>query len=495
MGNFLKIHPNDNVIVATTAIAKDEALNVEGNKIKVEDNIIAGHKIAITAIQKGENVIKYGNPIGYATIDIQPGSHIHVQNVKTNLSDCMEYEYHPKFQELNISPLNKTFKGYKRNNGDVGIRNELWIIPTVGCVNGQAKSIVELFKQQHHTEVIENIHVFGHNYGCSQLGDDHLNTRTVLGNMIKHPNAGGVLVLGLGCENNQISELKKSLGEFDESRIKFLNSQDVDDEIEAGLLLIEELYSLMQNDHRTDCSLADLKIGLKCGGSDGFSGITANPLLGLFSDILIANGGSTVLTEVPEMFGAEHILMERSENQLVFDKTVSLINDFKEYFIKHDQPIYENPSPGNKAGGITTLEDKSLGCTQKGGSAKIVDVLKYGEVIQKNGLNLLSSPGNDLVAASALGFSGCQMVLFTTGRGTPFGSFIPTMKISTNSELAKRKPHWIDFNAGSVLDTGDMQSLANEFLKFIIDIASGKKLNHEKTGFREIAIFKTGVTL
>jgi len=495
MEKIVKIHQKDNVVVAISDISRGESVAVEGQPIIVADDIPAGHKIAIRKIVANQDVIKYGNPIGYALNDIQIGDHVHVQNVKTKLSDCMAYEYHPKSKELATRNSNRIFKGYKRKNGDVGIRNELWIIPTVGCVNGQANSIVKEFRQQHHTENIDNIHVFGHNYGCSQLGDDHNNTRTVLGDMIKHPNAGGVLVIGLGCENNQISQLKESLGEFDESRVRFLNSQDVEDEIEEGVKLVEELYTQMQVDKRISCPISDLKIGLKCGGSDGFSGITANPLLGMFSDFLIANGGSTILTEVPEMFGAEHILMERAENRAVFDKTVTLINEFKEYFIKHDQPIYENPSPGNKAGGITTLEDKSLGCTQKGGSAKIVDVLKYGEIIHKNGLNLLSSPGNDLVAASALGFSGCQMVLFTTGRGTPFGSFVPTMKISTNSKLAKRKPHWIDFNAGTLLETGNMNDLAEEFLNYIIEVASGVELNHEKTGFREIAIFKTGVTL
>lgn len=495
MGKVLKIHEKDNVVVAISAINKGEIIYVDDQKIELQEDIQAGHKIAIQNITTNQDVIKYGNPIGFALKDIKIGDHVHVQNIKTKLTNCIEYEYKPQINDLAIKASNKTFKGYKRKNGDTGIRNELWIIPTVGCVNGQANAIVKLFKQQHPSRKIENIHVFGHNYGCSQLGDDHNNTRTVLGNMIKHPNAGGVLVLGLGCENNQISKLKESLGEYDESRVRFLISQDVEDEIEEGIKLVEELYNAMQTDERTNCSISDLKIGLKCGGSDGFSGITANPLLGIFSDLLIANGGSTILTEVPEMFGAEHILMKRAENREVFDKTVALINDFKEYFIKHNQPIYENPSPGNKAGGISTLEDKSLGCTQKGGSAKIVDVLKYGEPIQKNGLNLLSSPGNDLVAASALGFSGCQMVLFTTGRGTPFGSFIPTMKISTNSDLAKRKPHWIDFNAGSLLETNNMNNLSDEFFDYIIAVANGLELNHEKTDFREIAIFKTGVTL
>ncbi len=495
MKKILKINDNDNVVVAIEALIKCDVIEINNQNITINSDIPSGHKIAIQKIENQGNVIKYGTPIGYALEEIQIGDHVHVHNVKTNLSDCMNYEYKPKIIELEEGKFEKNFKGFKRKNGDVGIRNELWIIPTVGCVNGQANNIVKKFQNHHHTEQIEHVHVFGHSYGCSQLGDDHNNTRTAIVDMIKHPNAGGILIIGLGCENNQISKLKEVLGEYDSERVKFLNCQDVEDEINEGVKLVEELQSVMQKDERTDCPISDLKIGLKCGGSDGFSGITANPLLGVFSDQLIANGGSTVLTEVPEMFGAEHIIMERAANKEVFDKTVSLINDFKQYFIKHDQPIYENPSPGNKSGGITTLEDKSLGCTQKGGTAKVVDVLKYGERIQKNGLNLLSSPGNDLVAASALGFSGCQMVLFTTGRGTPFGSFIPTMKIATNSNLDKRKPHWIDFNAGTLLENSDITKLSEQFLDYVTEVASGKELNHEISGFREIAIFKTGVTL
>lgn len=313
--------------------------------------------------------------------------------------------------------------------------------------------------------------------------------------MVKHPNAGGVLVLALGCENNQLEAFKVGLGEYDEKRVKFLELQKVENELEIGVQLLKELYDEMKDDVRTDVPLSELKVGMKCGGSDGFSGITANPLVGAFSDFLISQGGTTILTEVPEMFGAETLLMERAENEEVFNKTVDLINDFKAYFTKYDQPIYENPSPGNKAGGITTLEDKSLGCTQKGGTAIVVDVLKYGDRLKKNGLNLLTGPGNDLVSATGLASTGCQMVLFTTGRGTPFGSFVPTMKVSTNTDLYKRKPHWIDFNAGVLVEDKSMDEVLEDFIQYVIKVASGEWVNQEKNGFREIAIFKTGVTL
>ncbi|WP_443663108.1 UxaA family hydrolase, partial [Clostridium sp.] len=384
---------------------------------------------------------------------------------------------------------------YKRENGNVGIRNELWIVPTVGCVNGIADRIIDRFKEMVGNLTIDNVLVLKHNYGCSQLGEDHISTRTILGDAVKHPNNGGVLVLGLGCENNTMVDFKKSLGKFNKKRVKFLISQEVSDEIQEGANLLVELYENMKTDKREICSLSELKIGLKCGGSDGFSGITGNPLVGKFSDFLVAQGGTTVLTEVPEMFGAETLLMARAKNKDVFNKTVHLINDFKEYFMKYDQPVYENPSPGNKAGGITTLEDKSLGCTQKAGTATVVDVLKYGETLKEKGLNLLSAPGNDLVAASALASAGCQMVLFTTGRGTPFGSFVPTMKISTNTQIFELKPHWIDFNAGSLTKDKTLHDLTEEFIVYIIKVASGELVNNEKNNFRELAIFKSGVTL
>jgi len=396
---------------------------------------------------------------------------------------------------LRYSQRQLTFEGYKRANGDAGIRNELWIVPTVGCVNGQAQQIADRFKFENNPTDIDGVEVFKHNYGCSQLGDDHVNTQKALADVINHPNAGGVLVIGLGCENNQIEHLKKFIGDYDSSRVRFLVAQDVDDEVEVGFGILNEIYAVMRSDRRESLPLSELKVGLKCGGSDGFSGITANPLVGAFSDFLIAQGGTTILTEVPEMFGAETLLMERALDKEVFDKTVKLINDFKDYYLQHNLPVYENPSPGNKQGGISTLEDKSLGCTQKGGSATVVDVLEYAERIKKRGLNLLSAPGNDLVASSSLGFSGCQLVLFTTGRGTPFGSFVPTMKISTNSALFNKKKNWIDFNAGQLLEDKTMDELLEEFIGFVIQVASGKKLKHELSGFKEIAIFKTGVTL
>jgi len=495
MDKLIKINQRDNVAVCLESLAKGEKFVIDTREIVVKDAIPAGHKIALVPLAEGDNVVKYGESIGHATCAAEAGSHLHSHNVKTNLSGNLEYTFNQKLRHLKIPVNERSFKGYLRKNGEVGIRNELWIVPTVGCVNGQAQQMIERFKSLVHPQGIDAVEVFKHNYGCSQLGDDHINTRTALADLVKHPNAGGVLVLSLGCENLQMEEFRAALGDYDKQRIRFLKAQEVSDEIAEGVTILREIYEVMRNDRRIAVPVSSFKIGLKCGGSDGFSGITANPLLGAFSDYLVAAGGTTVLTEVPEMFGAETILMERAENEEVFNKTVKLINDFKDYFSAHNQPVYENPSPGNKEGGITTLEEKSLGCTQKCGNATVVDVLKYGERIHKNGLNLLSAPGNDLVATSALGFSGCQMVLFTTGRGTPFGSFIPTMKISTNTPLFLKKRNWIDFNAGELLHNETMNGLMEKLLDFVIKIAEGEQLNHEKTGFKEIAIFKMGVTL
>jgi altronate hydrolase len=495
MKPIIKIHNRDNVVIALKNFSQGETIEIDGKSIVLLNDIEKAHKIAIKDIEEGAEIIKYGYPIGKTTAAIKTGEHVHTHNVRTGLGELLEYSYNPQLTELTHPKRNLTFSGYRRKNGEVGIRNEIWIVPTVGCVNGVAEQIIREFKAQVNPTDIEGIEVFKHNYGCSQLGDDHKNTRTMLGDIALHPNAGGVLVLGLGCENNKIDEFAESLGDYDKGRIKFLASQKAQDEVEEAVELLKQIYEEVRKDKREPIPISELKVGLKCGGSDGLSGITANPLVGYFSDFLISQGGTTTLTEVPEMFGAETILMDRCVNSEVFEKTVHLINDFKQYFIDLKQPIYENPSPGNKAGGITTLEDKSLGCTQKGGIANVVDVLKYGERLKTKGLNLLSSPGNDLVATTALGASGSHLVLFTTGRGTPFGSFIPTLKISTNSELAAKKPHWIDYNAGPLAEDKSFDEALEELVDKIIKIASGEKANHEKAGFREIALFKSGVTL
>lgn len=495
MKETIKIHELDNVAVALKDFEAGEAFTLGEERILLKDALKRGHKVALSRIAVGEPIIKYGYPIGHAVTAIETGETVHTHNVKTNLHDVMSYTYAPINTEKQYPKRDLTFKGYRRKNGEVGIRNELWIVPAVGCVNGIADLIIREFKQEvGDIAPFESTLVLKHNFGCSQLGDDHENTRTILIDAIKHPNAAGVLVLGLGCENNTIEEMKAELGDYDTSRVKFLVSQQVEDEVEAGVQALLEIHEAVKGDRREDVPISELRIGLKCGGSDGLSGITANPLLGRFSDFLIAQGGTTVLTEVPEMFGAETILMNRAKNEDTFEQIVDLINDFKQYFIDHKQPIYENPSPGNKAGGITTLEDKSLGCTQKAGTAEVVDVLKYGERLSERGLNLLSAPGNDLVACTALASAGCQLVLFTTGRGTPFGSFVPTMKISTNTSIYEQKKHWIDFNAGTLLETDEEQVL-EDFIHYIIDVASGKQLNHERNEFKEMAIFKSGVTL
>ncbi len=495
MKEFIKIHDEDNVLVVLRTYTTGETIEFNGIKIRANDDIPKGHKIAIKEIKKNDVVIKYGQPIGFVLEDIVPGDHIHVHNTKTKLRGTNDYSFNQNLADRDIQNEGRVFMGYRRKDGSVGIRNELWIVPTVGCVNGTGQMIVDTFKSEGNILSIDHVEVYKHNYGCSQLGEDHENTKKILRGLVKHPNCGGVLVLGLGCENNQVADFKEFLGEIDEQRVKFLVTQEVEDEIEEGIQRIKEIYDAMKDDQREEVPLSELKVGLKCGGSDGLSGITANPLLGEFSDYLIAQGGTSILTEVPEMFGAETILMERAKDEDTFHKIVALINDFKEYFLTNKQTIYENPSPGNKTGGITTLEDKSLGCTQKAGHSKVVDVVKYGDISKARGLNLLSAPGNDLVAATALAAAGCHIVLFTTGRGTPFGTFVPTMKISTNSELYNKKKNWIDFNAGTLVEDKSMEDVLVTFIDYVIEVASGERVNNEKNQFREIAIFKTGVTL
>ena len=491
---LLQIHPSDTVAVAIEPLKAGTEYSLGEKTVVAKDEIPAGHKIALVPMEQGENVIKYGAPIGHAKMRIEAGSHVHTHNVKSNLSGQLSYTYTPDICDL--SPKTpRTFWGYQRKDGTVGIRNEVWIVPTVGCVNSIVREI-ESQAQPLKTENIDAVTSFCHPYGCSQLGDDQTMTLKYLSGLIRHPNAAAVLVVGLGCENGNIEELKKILGTWDEDRVKFLVAQDHEDEIEAALSLLKDLCRYADSFRRTERSASELVIGLKCGGSDGFSGITANPLLGALSDDLIAQGGSALLTEVPEMFGAETLLMNRCRTEEQFDKTVDLINDFKGYFLRYGEKTDENPSPGNKAGGITTLEDKSLGCTQKGGSAPVEDVLRYGDPLRKKGLSLLQSPGNDLVAADALMASGAQMVLFTTGRGTPFGCPIPTVKISSNTNLYQRKKNWIDFDAGRLLSETSMEDLEREFLEYVLDLASGKiRAKSEFLDRHDLAIFKDGVTL
>ena len=492
---FLKINPADSVVVCLQPKKKGDIIEIDGLKVVVSQDTPAGHKVLIKDAPKGTDIIKYGYPIGHAKEDLKAGDWVNENNLKTNLSGTLEYTYNPVNQELDIKKENRTFKGYVRKNGDVGVRNEIWIVPTVGCVNGIAERLVDALKKETGEKGIDAIHAWHHNFGCSQLSGDHENTRKVLRDICLHPNAGAVLVLSLGCENNQPDDFMKMLGDYDKDRIKLLITQKVDDEMEAGMEILRELYDIARQDKRTEVPVSKLRVGLKCGGSDGFSGITANPLVGEFSDWLVAQGGTSVLTEVPEMFGAETILMNRCRTEDLFNQTVSMINNFKEYFLSHGEPVGENPSPGNKAGGISTLEDKALGCTQKCGKAPVSGVMEYGDRLEHDGLNLLSAPGNDLVAATALASCGCHLVLFTTGRGTPFGTFVPTMKIATNPYLASHKKNWSDFSAGQLVEGRTMQELVPEFIDKVLAVASGELAKNEENGYREISIFKNGVTL
>ena len=494
--SVLKIHDNDNVAVALEEVKKGDEIPQGLSTLFACNDIPKGHKISLEDLKRGENVIKYGFPIGHVTQNVPAGAWLHDHNVKTNLGDLLEYSYEPNLPEEKSVEYNQTFRGYRRKGGRVGVRNEIWVIPTVSCVNRTAQILAKQGNEKvRDIANIEGVFEFTHPHGCSQLGNDQRATQRILAALVNHPNAGGVLVLGLGCENNGVAEFKTVLGDYDTNRVKFLIAQEVEDEIAVGSVIVAELIDYVSQYEREDCPVSELVVGLKCGGSDAFSGITANPLIGSFSDKLIACGGSTILTEVPEMFGAETILMNRAKDKTIFDKTVKLINDFKAYFKSYNQPIYENPSPGNKKGGISTLEEKSLGCTQKGGRSIVVDVLGYGESIKSKGLNLLNGPGNDAISATALVAGGCHIILFSTGRGTPLGTAVPTIKLASNSGLFNRKASWIDFDAGKLLAGYSLKELTEEFFAYLLEVASGRPTKTEDMGFRDIAIFKNGVIL
>ena len=490
MADLIKIHPNDTVAVALRLVPKGTVWQ----GIESAEDIPQGHKMALTAMEENDQVVKYGFSIGHATKSIRPGQWVHSQNMATNLSGEVTYSYEPKV-EFPKPQQPGVFHGFRRKDGSVGIRNEIWIIPTVGCVNDVAKALAAR-NQDLVSGSVEGLYAFTHPFGCSQTGGDHAQTRKLLAALAKHPNAAAVLVLGLGCENLTQAQFQDELGDFDRERIRFLVCQEVQDEMETGRAILQECAAFAATFNREPVGADELVIGMKCGGSDGLSGITANPVVGRFSDMLVAQGGSTVLTEVPEMFGAEGFLMDRCVDEQVFDKAVGMINGFKAYFLNHNEVVYENPSPGNREGGITTLEDKSCGCVQKGGSAPIMDVIGYGDRVTAKGLNMLYGPGNDLVSSTALTAAGAHMVLFTTGRGTPFGAPAPTMKIATNTPLAIKKAGWIDFNAGTVADgTKTLDESAADLMAFVLEVASGKQTRNEEKGYREISIFKGGVVL
>ena len=493
MNKLVQIGPRDMVAVALQPLEAGVPVACGAMEITPLEDIPMGHKVALQDIKAGERVIKYSFPIGVATEDIPRGGHVHTNNLHTGLSGAKSYTYEPSHPALQAREP-ATFMGYPRKVGRPGIRNELWVVPTVGCVNDNAKALARM-AQKLVGGAVEGVYAFPHPYGCSQMGEDQENSRRALANLITHPNAGGVLLVGLGCENSGVGELMSRIGEHDPDRLRTMICQDEEDELETGMALLEELAANMRRDERKPCPASELVVGLKCGGSDGLSGITANPTIGVFSDLLTSMGGSTILTEVPEMFGAETILMSRCADEEVFGKAVHLINDFKEYFESYHMPVYENPSPGNKAGGITTLEDKALGCTQKSGHGPVKGVLKYAEKLHTPGLNLLSAPGNDLVASTATALSGAQMVLFSTGRGTPFGSPVPTVKIASNSPLAQKKRNWIDFDAGRLLSGMTLEQLGGELMDFVLEVASGRQTRNEINGYHDMAIFKQGVTL
>ncbi len=490
---WLQVRPEDSVAIALRDLKAGEDVVVDGRALRLSDDIPTGHKFAVTAIATGESVVKFGFPIGRASQAISVGEHVHAHNLVTGLSGVEDYRYAPAPVAAPTADNTQTFMGYRRSDGRVGIRNEIWILCTVGCVARTAQRLAKSAEARFAGR-IDGVHALTHPLGCSQLGDDLGHTRKLLASLAMHPNASGVLIVGLGCENNQLSALIKEI-DRPADRLKYFAAQMVDDENEAGLEALEALVAVVEKDRREPCSLKDLAIGVKCGGSDAFSGLTANPLVGKIADRVAFAGGKAIMTEIPEIFGAERILMARAKDEQVFHEVVDVVNDFKNYFLAHNQPVFENPSPGNKAGGITTLEEKSLGAVQKGGQSPLNEVLRYGQRAHEAGLSLLEAPGNDAVSSTALTAAGAVIVLFTTGRGTPLGFPAPTLKIASNTALAEKKPHWIDFDAGQTLAGESLDHCADALMDLILKTASGQPSCNEKNDEREIAIWKNGVTL
>jgi len=494
--HLLALDPADNVAVALTPLFAGTELLVDGAPLTVHEDVPAGHKIALADLEPGQLVIKYGHPIGTVTRRVTRGDWLHTHSMRTTLEGVVTYRYEPIEVAQPATSGGGTFAGYRRASGAVGTRNEVWVVNTVGCVNRSAERITRLCREQFH-EGTDGVHTFAHPYGCSQAGDDLESTRRILAALLGHPNAGGVLLMGLGCEDNQIDGMLEAAGDVDRSRIRHFDSQDVRDDVEHGVALVGELVERMRHDRRTEHGTGDLVAGLKCGGSDGLSGITANSLVGRIADRITAEGGAAILTEVPEMFGAEQALMNRAVDERVFRDIEGLVNGFKQYYSAHGRPIYENPSPGNLEGGLTTLEEKALGATRKGGRAAVTGVLRYGERVHDSGLTLLEAPGNDAVSTTALVAAGATVILFTTGRGTPLGAPVPTVKIASNTALAARKPGWIDFDAGRLASgPATMDELAADLYSLVLEVASGRRQTaNERNDYRDIAIWKTGVTL
>lgn len=494
----LQIHAIDNVAVALCALERGVVVHGAFGTVTLADDVPQGHKMALSAIAAGMAVTKYGLPIGKARCAIAAGAHVHGHNLATALTGEVAYAAPAAVVAAAGVPSSRTWQGYVRADGRAATRNEVWILPSVGCVGLTAEQVAREANARHAALIaagrIDGVMAFAHPHGCSQLGDDLDGTRALLAGLAANPNAAGVLLLGLGCESNQLADLLAAIPQSVRGKVRVLSSQAAGDELAEAGALVDELVAQAAQAERETLPLSALTVGLKCGGSDGFSGLTANPLLGRFADVLAGAGGTPVLTEIPEIFGAEQALLARATTAQTFEKAAALVNRFKRYYLDQGLPVSENPSPGNIAGGITTLEEKSAGAVQKAGTAPLVSVLDYGEQAALSGLALLEAPGNDAVSSSALAAAGATMVLFTTGRGTPLGFPVPTVKVASNQALAQAKPHWIDFDASLALREGTAAADA-AFLDQLIEIASGRKTAAERAGQRAIAIWKRGVIL
>jgi altronate dehydratase len=487
---MLTLHPQDNIAVALADIPAGEIDSATG--VKVLQSVKQGHKIAIAAIGAGQNVLRYGQTIGQATADIVAGEHVHVQNLGMG-EHTNDYAHATEAKPLTAIPDVRTFNGYHRADGSVGTRNYLGILTSVNCSGSVAKFIAEAAEKSGLLDAFPNIDgivPITHGTGCGMSGENegYETLFRTLSGYAQHPNFGGILLIGLGCEVMQVSDLVGGRAIRADGALRYMTIQHeggTRKTIQKGLAELRSIAQLANTATRQPAPVSHLTVGMQCGGSDGYSGITANPALGVASDLLVRHGGTTILSETSEIYGAEHLLTRRAATVAVGEKLIARVRWWEDYTARNHGEMDNNPSPGNKRGGLTTILEKSLGAVAKSGSAPLTDVYLFGEKIDKKGFVFMDSPGFDPCSVTGQIASGANLIVFTTGRGSVSG-FMPTpcIKIATNSEMYARMSDDMDINCGDIVSDGaTLSDKGRDIFEMFIAIASGGQTKSEELGF------------
>ncbi|MFT4793543.1 MAG: altronate hydrolase [Paracoccaceae bacterium] len=503
MTPFIRLDAADNVVTVTKST--ETGADIDG--ALTTGLIPRGHKVATAAIPMGAPVRKYAQVIGYAKAGIAPGDHVHDHNIEFRNVDA-EYEFSTDLRPIAMVPeaQRDTFMGYRRANGTVGTRNYIAVLTSVNCSATAARMIAGAFGPEEMAKYpnVDGVVAFVHGTGCGMAGDgDGFEAlQRVMWGYAKHPNHAGVLMVGLGCEMNQIDWLLEAFGITRSPMFQTMNIQDVAGlrrTIELGIDKVRSMLAVANQATREPCPVSELKVALQCGGSDAWSGITANPALGHACDLLVAQGGTGVLAETPEIYGAEHLLTRRAATRATGDKLINLIRWWEDYTARNKGSMDNNPSPGNKKGGLSTILEKSLGAAAKGGTTPLTGVYKYAETVTKPGFAFMDSPGYDPASVTGQIASGCQLVAFTTGRGSAFGSKpSPCIKVSTNTEMYTRMIEDMDVDAGAMLSAGvSLEAKGREIYDFLLRVASGEASKSEAQGLGdyEFVPWQIGATM